>query len=489
MNLTTTSSKNTNLDMPRNGDVEQALLGAIMRDRDALDLVVPILPTEDSFYSPRHQSIYRAMLDLHNNLHPCDVTTVANALRQSGDLASIGGLTYIGELEECAFGSTNVGSYAEIVKDKWLKRRMIEAANECSRQAYLDELPASDLLRQFESSLYSISTKSFGKEPVEVAQMIQGFTDSLIKAGPEHQKSYLETRIQDFNDRFKLYYGDYIVVGGEPSMGKTMFAMDLVWYNLGFDKRSLVMSYDQTMQSVIIRYLAGRTGFTRDQMSSGKLDIRQQDLLCRAAAKLAANGGVFIQDDSSLTVFDIWSQARKLKRTGGLDLLVIDYVQLIPRHRNFENRNLELTDISRVLTAMKKDLNVVLVVLSQINRTIKDRSRIDPLKNSWRFPNMHMLRDSGALTQDATVVIFPYIPHEACKREYGEQSQDFIDINRAYLNQYGIPLDSMGYVVVDKNKDGETGVVSCRRDPVRMRFYSESRFSEPDSRKGTDAPF
>lgn len=467
------------------------LLGSAMRDQDCLDMVIPLLPTEDAFYSPRHRLIWRAILDLHGALHPCDITTVSNALAQNGDLEAIGGRTYIGELHEEAITARRPSSYAEIIRDKWIKRRLIESANELSRMALSDESPASEIIRTFESQIYRISSTATANEPVEISNMIQAFADSLVKGEHVNSQRFLTTRIEDFNQRFKLYYGDYIIIAGEPSMGKTMFGMDLVWHNLGFQKKSLVFSYDQTTQALITRYLSGRTGLTRDQLSSGKLSEKEQDVLCRAAAKLAANGGVYIQDDANLTVYDIWSQARKLKRTVGLDMILIDYVQLIPPHRKIENRNLELADISRILTAMKKDLDVVLVVLSQINRTIKDRTRIDPLSNSWRFPNMHMLRDSGALTQDATMVIFPYIPHEACKREYGEQSETFIGINRAYLDKYGIQLDRMGYVVVDKNKDGETGVVACRRDPQRMRFYSASQFKDNEIQHmtGMDTPF
>ena len=474
---------------PNNQEAEGILLGAIMRDPDALDMVLPALTSEDVFYSPRHQSIYRIMLDLHTNLQPVDVTTVANALQQSGDLQSIGGLTYIGELEEGAIGKTNVTSYASIIKDKWLKRRLLDYGSKIVRDATADESTSDELLRKAESSLYLIGSRSYGNEPVQVSDMIVPFTENLLKGG--ENRNYVATRIEDFNQRFKLYYGDYIVIGGEPSMGKTMLGMDIVWYNLGFGKKSAVFSYDQTMNAIVLRYLTGRTGISRDRMSSGQLSAQEQDKLCQAAAKLASNGGVYIQDDSNLSVLDVWSQARKLKRTVGLDILLIDYVQLIPGHGRAENRNLELAEISRILTAMKKDLNVALIVLSQVNRTIKDRARIDPLNNGWRFPTYHMLRDSGSLTQDATVVIFPYIPHEACKREFGEQSQAFIDINRGYLDKYGIPLSEMGYVVVDKNKDGETGVVACRRDPVRMRFYSAAKFAETEQVTiiGSDKPF
>lgn len=462
---------------PQDGEAEQAVIGSILKDQDALDSVVGILPDESYFYSPRHRTIYLAILELHRRQDPVDYVTVASQLLNTQKLETVGGRSYLVELAESVGSTINVVKYAETVKEKSILRRIIDVNNEVSRSATNGEQTSVEIINHLQSYLYALSQNENISKPVSLAERVISAADGALSPQNQGNDIWLETRIADLNTKITgLFYGDYVIVAGDPSMGKTMFALDFVMYNANYGKKSFIVSLDQSTQSLAFRFLTGATGYSKNRILSGQLSEDEKNQIGDASAHLSvALSNVYVNDNGGQTVIDIRTQARQLKRTVGLDILMVDYVQLIAPHRRGENRNLELTEQSRILNEIAKELNIVLVVLSQLNRTNAERYKFDPVKNYWRFPNKHMLRDSGSLAQDANVILFPYIPYEACKQAYGDQSDTFGKCEIEYEAKNGTPLKNMGYVVVDKNKDGETGVVVCRRDPVRMRFFSQAR--------------
>lgn len=465
------------LEPPQSGDAEQAVLGAILKDPDALDLVMPILATEDCFYSPRHRVIFRAMVELYTTKNPTDITTVANYLIGCELLEKAGGRAYLVDLAESVASTAFVETHAKIVKDKSLLRRLIDTSNETARSAYVTEQPAEELIAAAEAGLFRLTDQRDSQKLSFAGDLVERLANDVLTFQPGQQGKWLETRIHQLNQKITgFFYGDLVIVAGSPSQGKTSFAMDFCLYNSNFKKKSLYVSIDQTKESFGLRLLSARTGYSKTEMFTGRLTEAQKDLIAREAAKLALNQDIMIVDSPAVTALDIRSMARRIQRTYGLDILVVDYIQQIPGHRRFENRNLELTEISRILKETTKELNIVTVVLSQLNRGDRDRRAFDVEKKQWPFPNMSMLRESGALEQDANVVIFPWVPVEFLRSQWGDQSQQFIDTMRQFPW-----LEHLAYVIVDKNKDGDKGVIECRRDKQRMMFYTEA-----PSRKGPE---
>lgn len=461
-----------NKETPSSLEAEISVIGSILKDPEAIEIVFEKIDSPDYFTAPKHQIIFSGILSLYKKNEPIDITTMANELRASNKLESIGGSVYLAQLLEEVITIANLQFHCNILVEKYQLRSLIHTSTEIVKSCYAEALPVSELLNMAESQIYKLTTQ---RKPdySTIADMTEPTMDHILAEKDNSRSRWIETRVSTLNNFVTGFFrGDYVVIAAPPSMGKTMFSLDTCVFNLQWGRSVFYVSLDQSEESIIYRMLTSLTGITKNDLLRGNFSESDRDKLAYAGAKLAGYGKFHITDTADLTVLDIRSQARKIKRKVGLDILVIDYIQMIPPHGKFGNRNLELTEISRVLKQIAKELDCVVLVLSQLSRDYS-KTNIDPATNQWGFPQIWMLRESGAIEQDANMIIFPWVPYELMKKKYGEQSYEF----KNFLHNYP-HLQNLSYMVVAKNKDGETGVVECARDAQRMRFYTEQKYEQ-----------
>jgi replicative DNA helicase len=449
-------------------DIEASYLGGIIKQGEVDDIVLEIRSPE-YFFDEKHQLIYSAILDLYQADKSIEIQILANHLLKKGKLEDVGGRTYLVEITENA--AFNLDDYTAIIKNAYQARKISKTFTDIATRAQLPGAEARGLISKAEECLLNLDNAS-GPDYTPMSDIAVNFVNEIC-AEEKKERYYIRTRVDDLNTEIIGFFrGDMIIIAAPPSMGKTSFALDTCMYNANWGRTSLFISLDQTRQSIVQRQITSLTGISKAEMFSGNLSERQKDNLAQKAAELATADKLLISDSAVLNVLDIRTMARRVKRTKGLDILVIDYVQQIRPHRRFESRNLELTEISGILKSIAKELDIPVLVLSQLNREYTNLP-INPEKNQWGFPSVTMLRESGALEQDANMIIFPHVPYEVMKKKYGTQSETFRDWLRD--NPDG---DKLAYMVVGKNKDGWTGTVECCRDIVKMRFYSETERKE-----------
>lgn len=477
---------------PQSLDAEQSVLGAVLKDEAAMGLAHEVLKNEQDFYAPKHRLIYRACLELYVASEPVDVVTVVGRLTANGHLEQIGGRSYIVELLELAPFGSNVQAYAKIVLDKAIARRLIETCNEAVRGAYTGTEETDDLIEMVDQGLTGLVGER-GRSVRSLSAIIENHTNNMLRPSSTDQ-NWFETRIADLNFLIGGFNrGEMVIVAGKPSQGKTSFALDFVLFNCRWNKKSLIFSIDQTERAVVSRLMGNMTGIPAKRlettvMRGQKWSADEERTIVKAATQLATADCVSIASEGSYSALDIRSIARNQKRRHGLDIVLVDYVQQVRPHGNRkENRNLELAATSGVLKEMAKELDVCVVVISQIRRDNAQfqesaagiLKQIDSLAEKhesmtgvkWRFPNMSMLRDSGALEQDANMVIFPFIALQELKRLCGDNSFEFKNaLTKAP------ELNDLAYIVVDKSKDTETGVVPCKFKAESMKFISEDKY-------------
>ena len=458
---------------PDDFEAEMSVLGTILKEPDCFYDVAEIIRRPEYFQLQKHRTIYRALIKMATGNTPIDIISLSTSMAPE-KLNSIGGRTYLSELCEHATTTSHAIHHCRIVEEAYQRYKISSEFAVIAESAKKPDKDLPDLIASAEKTLLDLSPDT-GRDIVQISDVIAGHTDALIKQPEKSRKDlFIETRVAGLNRIITGFYRqDLVIVAGPPSFGKTSFAIDTCLYNnFHSNKKILFFSIDQSANSFYTRLLTSATGIPKTKLISGKLTPKEEDLVCRAAAEMAAKPNLFLTDRAGLTALDIMSYARRVKRQYGLDMIVIDYIQQIAPHRKFETRNLELAEISRILKQIAKELNVVVLALSQLSRSY-DMHLVNVNKEIWGFPHLTDLRDSGALEQDANMVLFPWIIYEVLKKKYGEQSSEFRDII-AKKPQY----ETLAYILVAKNKDGETGTVECQWDKVRMRFCTPANREE-----------
>jgi len=452
-------------------ETEKSILGSIIKDSELIDDVAVIIKKPEYFYNGKHQIIYKALADMAfvENV-PVDVTTLIEFLGKS-NLKTVGGRVYIVQLCELAVAGCYIKQYCQNLAKYYQLRIISDSFSEIAGQARRTDVDVQKLIGNAEKALLKLSDDD-SQKVVQISSVITDYAQKIINRTDEQRKDrYIETRIQTLNNKITGFFKqDMVIVASPPSFGKTSFAIDTSWYNINTHKKKiLVFSIDQSADSFKGRLITNLTGIPRTQLLSGKLKPEEEKLIFDATNELTTKPGLYLTDRAGLTVFDIISLSRRVKRQHGLDMIVIDYLQQIAPHSRFETRNLEVAEISRLLKQTAKELDIVVLALSQLNR-IHDMRNVNPKKEIWGFPYLSDLRDSGALEQDANIVLFPWVIYEVLKKKFGEQSMEFKKI----INKHP-EYETLTYILVAKNKDGETGVIECSRDIERMRFYNEAR--------------
>lgn len=430
---------------PQNLDAEKSVLGSVLIDKDSLNKVVDFLAPED-FYSQNHQIIYANILNLFEKNEPIDLLSLSNRLGEAGRLDEAGGVSYLTSLANSVPTSSHIEAYGKIVQRKKMLRDLIGAAHHIAGLGHNEEEDVERLLDEAEQKVLSVSQRSFnhafahlGTSLPEAMERITN-QDSGVLRGYATKHKYMDDILGG------LQKSDLIILAARPSVGKTAFAIDLalkvVEQNVPVGIFSLEMSIDQ----VVDRFIASKAGVSLWKLRTGKLSHDKDDFLritnaCDELKKLP----IYVDDASSPNILQMRAMARRLKATNGLGLLIVDYLQLMTSRRNYDSPVQQVTEISRGLKGLAKELEIPIIALSQLSRAVEQRE--------GHKPRLSDLRDSGSIEQDADVVMFI---HRDDKINY-ERAREQNKLNHAQI-------------VVAKHRNGPTGEIDFRIDPDSLKF-------------------
>jgi replicative DNA helicase len=389
---------------PHSMEAEQSVIGGLMLDNKSWDEIADIINEQD-FYRHDHSLILRAINALAGDDQPYDVVTVSEWLGSRGELETIGGLAYLSILANDTPTAVNVKAYANIVREYSVLRNLIQIGNEISASAYnADGRPSKELLDEAERKVFMIAEQSAGNR--EGFEAINDLLGRAVKRVEEMYRSKeaitgVATGFNLFDEKTSgLQRSDLVIIAGRPSMGKTSFAMNIAENAaLNGDKAVAVFSMEMPGEQLALRMMSSLGRIDSHNLRTGKLDDQDWPRLI-SSVNMLSKAKLFIDDTPALTPTELRARTRRLKREHGLDMVIIDYLQLMQVAGSTENRATEISEISRSLKALAKELNVPVIALSQLNRSVEQR----PDKR----PVMSDLRESGSIEQDADVILFIY---------------------------------------------------------------------------------
>ncbi|MGA1868737.1 MAG: replicative DNA helicase [bacterium] len=395
--------------LPHNIEAEKAVLGAILLDSDALPKILDQIEPED-FYRNSHCIIYKVILEFYESGTPIDLIKLKDYLKAHDLLESVGGISYLTDLFDATPTSANIFSHAAIVREKAIARRLINVGHHIVTQGYEESKGSELLLDNAERMIFDLAEKKSQSNIFAVKDIIDNSFEVIEKL--YHNKSELTgigTGFKDF-DRLTsgLHKSDLIIIAARPSMGKTSFCINMALHMAIKEHLSvLFFSLEMSKEQLVMRMLSALSGVNAHHLRTGFITNKDWDKLVKAGSKIS-EASIYIDDTSSLSSLDLRAKARRLKRDKGLDVIMVDYLQLMEGHGRSENRQQEISTISRSLKGLAKELDVPLIALSQLSRAVESRTE--------RRPMLSDLRESGAIEQDADLVAFIYRPEVYSKK-------------------------------------------------------------------------
>ena len=388
---------------PHSVDAEQAVLGGVLIDNGAWDRIADVV-TGAHFYRSDHRAVFEAASKLCEEGRPCDAVTVAERLDRDGLLESSGGLAYLADLAQSTPNAANIVAYAEIVRERAVLRDLIRTSTEIAESAFLPRgRAAHEVLDEAERRILEIAELGGGgRESVTIRTVLSGVMERIDELSRrDNPITGVPTGFEKLDAMTAgLQQGDLVIVAGRPSMGKTAFAMNIVEEATIRGRMSVaVFSMEMPAEQLAMRMLSSLGRIDQQKVRTGRLDPEDWPRLTSPLAMLN-DTSIFIVDDSALTPTEVRARCRRLKREKGLDLVVIDYLQLMHVPGTSENRATEISEISRSLKALAREMNVPVVACSQLNRSLELRGN--------KRPVMSDLRESGAIEQDADLILFIY---------------------------------------------------------------------------------
>ena len=384
---------------PNNPEAERSVLGSMIQDREALLLGIEMLTRED-FYQPAHQEIFDAMRQLNAEMRVCDILTVDNELSRRGTLPGVGGTDYLIGLSETVPSTVNARAYMQIVAEKAILRRLISAGDGIERDCYAETAPVEEILGKAEKSIFDIvMRRSEGDTLVPISEILPRTFEKIDRlAQLKGALDGVPTGFADLDSLLTgLHGGELIVVGARPSMGKTSFGLNVAMQAARQGFSVAIFSLEMPREQLVMRLLCSDARVDLQAVRHGSLKDEDWLSLSQALGPLAASQ-IYIDDTSGLTPTMLRSRCRRLKMERKLDLIVVDYLQLMTTGGRAENRQNEVSEISRNLKGIAKELNVPLLALAQLSRAGAQRADKRPILSD--------LRESGAIEQDADVIMF-----------------------------------------------------------------------------------
>ncbi|MDR1135162.1 MAG: replicative DNA helicase [Clostridiales Family XIII bacterium] len=409
---------------PHNDEAEKSVLGALMLDKDALLDVMEILK-EDDFYSEAHKKIFLAAKSLYRLNKPVDIVTVSDELGRQKDLEIAGGRAYVSSLPSMAPTISNADQYARIVSEKAILRRLIKASSEIMDNGFQGSRDAREVLDSAERSILEIAQYGQRKEFTHIKDVLWENVNRIDEISKIKGLTGLTTGYADLDKKTSgLQKSDLIIVAARPGMGKTAFALNIAHRAATRAKANvLVFSLEMSKGQLANRILSLASNVEITRLRDGKLNDEDWANI-NDALDVLADTSIFIDDTPSVPVLEIKNKARRMKAERGLDLIIVDYLQLIPGDGHSENRQLEISSISRMLKALAREMDCPVIVLSQLSRAVEQRGKGN------RRPILSDLRDSGAIEQDADIVIFLY-REDYYDDEEPEEDQNVCEVNIA----------------------------------------------------------
>jgi len=387
--------------MPHNLDAERSVIGGILLDNSAMFQIMDVVREED-FYRPAHGKIYAAQMALSAKSEPIDEITLVAELKSQQALEMVGGAVYIASLCDRIPTAANIANYAKIVREKAILRKLISSATEIATKGYDEADDVDTLLDQAETVIFEIADQREKRGLTAVKDIIK---ETFKRVEKLYEKRELITGVPTGYDELDkklagLQPSDLIILAARPSVGKTALALNMVCNAaIRHKKGCAVFSLEMSKEQLVMRMLTSEARVDASRLRSGMLTENDWPRLARAAGVIS-EARVFIDDTPAMTVLDMRAKCRRLKAEGSLDLIMIDYLQLMRGHKSMDSREREISEISRGLKAIAKELNVPVVALSQLNCSVEARAD--------KRPMMSDLRESGAIEQDADVIAFIY---------------------------------------------------------------------------------
>ena len=418
---------------PHNLEAEQAVLGGVFLDSKVFNTLVSIITTDD-FYFPAHRLIWDIFLELDEKSQPVDLVTVGNRLKQEGKLEQIGGAVYLAELAQSVISSSNAVHHSRIVRDNSVRRSLINTSATIISESFESAKDVNELLAESEQSIYGIAHRTQGSLYQSSKYLVERVFDELAE---RFERQELVTGVSSGYQRLNemtagLQPSDLIIIAGRPSMGKTAFALNVamraaVQHNVPVAIFSLEMSMEQLMMRMLCAW--GKVDLSR--LRRGFLDDDDWNGLHMAADSLSP-APIYIDDTPAISTLELRARCRRISSERNLGLIVVDYLQLMRAGRRIDSREQEISEISRSLKALAKELHVPVIALSQLNRKVEERTNKRPMLSD--------LRESGAIEQDADVIMFLY------RDEVYNKSEDN-------------PKKGIAEIIIGKQRNGPTGYV------------------------------
>ncbi len=430
---------------PQNLDAEKSLLGAVLIDEETLADISEHVTSKD-FYEKRHAIIYDGMMSLYEKHNPVDLLTLTDELKSKNNLEVIGGSAYLTELTNYVPTSAHAEAYAELVAQKAVRRRLIKASSEISELGYSEDTSTQELLEKAETELFSVSDQSLKQDLVSIENIL---TESFDRIEELHrnkgQLRGVRTGYRDLDNMTAgLQRSDLIVLAARPAMGKTTLVTNLAYNVASIAKQPvLFFSLEMSKEQLVDRMLADASGVDAWNIRTGNLSDDDFGKLSEAMGELA-EAPIYIDDTPGMTVLEMRTKARRANHEHPLGLIVIDYLQLMQgAGRSDGNRVQEVSEISRGLKLIARELNVPVIALSQLSRSVESRSP--------QIPQLSDLRESGSIEQDADIVMFIY--------------------REAYYNPE-TERENITDLIIAKHRNGPTGKIELYFHPERLRFMS-----------------
>lgn len=431
---------------PQNLDAEMSLIGAILIDEDVLADVAEIVKAGD-FYDKRHQMVFASMINLFEHHKPVDLLTLTDELKKKGHIDDTGGPAYLTELTNYVPTAAHASTYADMVAQKAVRRRLIKASADITELGYKEEHSVQELLEQAEKELFSVSDQSLKQDLVSVESILLENFDRLEEL---HKNKGMirgvKTGYRDLDNMTAgLQRSDLIILAARPSMGKTTLVTNLAYNVATINKQSvLFFSLEMSKEQLIDRMLADVSGVDAWNIRTGNLSDDDFNKLSEASGEIA-EAPIYIDDTPGLTVLEMRTKARRAAHQSPVGLVVVDYLQLMSSSSNRPdgNRVQEVSEISRGLKLLARELNVPVIALSQLSRSVESRNP--------QIPQLADLRESGSIEQDADIVMFIY--------------------REAYYNP-DTERENITDLIISKHRNGPTGKVELYFHPERLRFMS-----------------
>ena len=436
---------------PQAIEAEQAVLGSMLISKDAVSKSLQWLPSANYFYKDAHSKIYSCMIDLFDRGDPIDAISVVDQLKKKKELKSVGGGYYITGLSESVPTTANVEHYAKIVLEKYILRNLIEVSHEVTKSAFDDSQYVGDILDDAESKIFNITEKRLrGEGFSHIDPILHKTFEELDKISSKPGSvTGVASGLLDLDDITSGFHsGELIIVAGRPGMGKTALALTMGRNAAVLDKTGIGMfSLEMANHQLAMRLLCAEGRVDSHLVRTGKLPKNQWKNLSIAVGQLA-EAPIFLDDTPGMSVLEIRAKARRLKAEKGVGLIIVDYLQLMSGPKGAESRQQEISQISRSLKSLAKEIEVPIIALSQLSRAVENRSD--------RRPQLSDLRESGAIEQDADVVIFLYRPWV-----YSKEDDD----------------RGKAEIIVAKQRNGPTGLVEATFIDRFARFENMSSFA------------